>query len=117
MVDGLQGPEIIGVYPKFYCHQTQSMEKALQPLCDCVVAITKAFCVFASKYFRPYHGYCNKRTPATLLDFVIHAREVILKQQEHHKEQRAPGIGLQDLLSRASMTGEKVPRAMVFGRQ
>lgn len=115
LVDGLQGPEIIGVYPKLYCHQTQSMEKAWQPLCDCTVAITKAFCMFASKYFRVYHGYYNKRTPATLLYFV--PREVVLKQQEHRTEQCAPGAGLQDLLSRARMTGEKVPKAMLFGRQ
>ncbi|TRZ22990.1 hypothetical protein HGM15179_004132 [Zosterops borbonicus] len=70
LVDGLQGPEIIGVYPKLHCHETQSMEKALQPLCDCAVAITKAFCMFASKYFKVYHGYYNKRTPAMLLYFV-----------------------------------------------
>lgn len=115
LVDGLQGPEIIGVYLKLYCHQTQSMDKALQPLCDCAVAITKIFCMFASKYFRVYHGYCNKRTPTILLYFV--PREVILKQQGHHTEQCAPGAGLQDLLSRARMTGEKVPKAMLFGRQ
>lgn len=115
MVGGLQGQEIIGVYPKLYCHQPQSMEKALQVLCGCAVAITKAFCMFGSKYFRVYHGYCNKRTPAVLLYFVT--REVALKQQEHRTEQRAPGAGLQDLLSRARMTGEKVPKAMLFGRQ
>lgn len=113
-VDGLQGPEIIGVYPKLYCHQTQSMEKAFQPLCDCAVAITKT-CVCASKYFRAYHGYCNERTPAMLLYFV--PREVILKEQEHQKGQCAPGAGLQDLLSRARMTGDRIPRAMLFGRQ
>lgn len=41
LVDGLQEPEIIGVYPNLHCHQTQSMEKALQPLCDCAVAIIR----------------------------------------------------------------------------
>lgn len=69
--------------------------------------------MFASKYFRVYHGYCNKRTPARLLYFV--PTEVILEQQEHCTEPCVPGPGVQDLLSRARMTGEKVPEAIFLG--
>lgn len=57
----------------------------------------------------------NRRTAATLLYFI--PKESAVKQQDYPAEYSASRAGLRDSLSRARISGDKVPRVVVFWRQ